>query len=222
MPERLPYLVKPMTLDDIDQVMEIEKAVFPAPWSARAYHYEITKNDHSTMLVVRPAGAHAGPIEHLRRQLGLAQPAPLLGYAGLWLLVDEAHICTIAVHPKWQGRGLGELLLVSLLYQGMQLGACRATLEVRVSNNAALELYLKYGFEIVSRRKRYYINNNEDAFVMTTPPFDTAGFQTVLKRRRRQLHARLRDRDIGDGPGGQMPSLVQDRESTHAHDQRAG
>nr|NIV39514.1 GNAT family N-acetyltransferase [Anaerolineae bacterium] len=122
MPERLPYLVEPMTLDDIDRVMEIEQAVFPAPWSARAYHYEITKNDHSTMLVVRPAAPDASPIEHLRRQLGLARPAPLLGYAGFWLLVDEAHICTIAVHPQWQGQGLGELLLVSLLEKSKLLG----------------------------------------------------------------------------------------------------
>jgi len=83
MPERIPYLVKPMTPDDIDQVMEIEQIVFPAPWSARAYHYEITTNDHSTMLVVRPAGTPAGPLGHLKRRLGLVVRPPLLGYAGL-------------------------------------------------------------------------------------------------------------------------------------------
>ena len=155
--ERLPYVVEPMTLDDIDQVMEIEKIAFSAPWSARAYRYEITQNDHSTMLVVRQARMPTSLLAHLRRRLKLSTsaPAPVLGYAGLWLLVDEVHICTIAVHPQWRGRGLGELLLSSLLVQGKLLGAHRATLEVRVSNNAALELYLKYGFQIVSRRKRY-------------------------------------------------------------------
>ena len=222
MPERLPYLVKPMTLGDIDQVIEIEQLVFPAPWSAQAYRFEITKNDHSTMLIVRPAGAPRRSLEHLRRRLGLVEPEPLLGYAGFWLLVDEAHICTIAVHPQWQGRGLGELLLVSLLEQGMLLGAQRATLEVRVSNSAALELYLKYGFEIVSRRRRYYTNNNEDAYIMTTPPFETASFQKNLNRRLTQLHARLRNPDTGADPGNHVPGPTQNRRSIHAREQRAG
>ena len=222
MPERLPYLVEPMTLGDIGQVIKIEQMVFRAPWSARAYHYEITKNDHSTMLVVRPAGAPRNSIAHLRHRLGLARPAPLLGYAGFWLLVDEAHICTIAVHPHWQGRGLGELLLVSLFEQAILLGAQRATLEVRVSNNTALYLYLKYDFEIVSRRKRYYTDNNEDAYIMTTPPFETASFQANLDCRLRQLHARLVDLDTGKDPRSHTPGLVQDRQSIHAHEQRAG
>ena len=222
MPERLPYLVEPMTLDDINQVMEIEQIVFPAPWSARAYHYEITKNDHSTMLVVRPAGMPTSPLGHLKHRLGLAAHPPLLGYAGLWLLVDETHICTIAVHPQSQGRGLGELLIVSLLDQSVKLGARRATLEVRVSNSAALELYLKYGFEIVSRRKRYYTDNNEDAYIMTTPPFETADFQTNLDHRRRQLHALLGDRDTNRTSQANAPSLAQDRQAIPAREQRAG
>lgn len=222
MRERLPYLVEPMTLDDIDQVMEIEQIVFPAPWSARAYHYEITQNDHSTMLVVRSTGAPAGPLDHLRRRLGLIAPQPVLGYAGLWMLVDEVHICTLAVHPQWQGRGLGELLLDSLLEQGRKLGALRATLEVRVSNTAALELYLKYGFEIVSRRKRYYIDNNEDAYIMTTQRFETASFRWNLDRLRRQLHARLQDPGTVRGPQGNLPSLAQDGQAVRAREQGAG
>ena len=104
----------------------------------------------------------------------------------------------------------------------MRLGARRATLEVRVSNSAALELYLKYGFEIVSRRKRYYTDNNEDAYIMTTPSFETADFQTNLDRRRRQLHARLRARDANRTPQGNAPSLAQDRQAIPARDQRAG
>jgi ribosomal-protein-alanine N-acetyltransferase len=222
MPERLPYLVGLMTLDDIDQVMEIEQAVFPAPWSARAYHYEITKNDHSTMLVVRTAGTPAGPLGRVIRLLGLVAPSPVLGYAGLWLLVDETHICTIAVHPQWQGQGLGRLLMVSLLDQSMKLGARRATLEVRASNNAALELYLKYGFEIVSQRKRYYTNNNEDAYIMTTPPFETAGFQTNLDRCRGQLHARLKAREPNGATQGDAPRLAQNGRAIPTREQQAG
>jgi len=196
MADRLSFLVEPMTLADIDQVMEIEQVAFPAPWSARAYRYEITENDHSTMLVVRSAGAGLrvrpeGPWMRLARHLRLVRPGPVLGYAGFWLLVDEAHICTIAVHLSWRGRGLGELLLISLLDRSIELGARVATLEVRVSNQVAQDLYRKYSFEIVSRRKRYYTNNNEDAYIMTTLPFDTPEFQVNLSHRRAQLYTRL-------------------------------
>jgi ribosomal-protein-alanine N-acetyltransferase len=218
MPERPPFTVEPMTLDDIDQVMEIEQIVFPAPWSARAYQYEITKNDHSTMLVVRAAGTSKGRLGHLKYRLGLGTPSPVLGYAGLWLLVDETHICTSAVHPRWQGLGLGELLLVSLLDESMRLGALCATLEVRVSNSAAQALYLKYGFEIVSIRKRYYTDNNEDAYIMTTPSFDTAGFQKNLDSHRHQLHARLQLCDLDPIARSDAPRLVHDRQALPTHE----
>jgi ribosomal-protein-alanine N-acetyltransferase len=200
MPERLPYRVEPMTLADVDQVMNIERVAFSAPRSARAYRYEISENDHSTMLVVRLAAARNGPFKRLAchvlaRHPKLTRPHRILGYAGFWLLVDEAHICTIAVHPQWQGRGLGELLMLSLLNRGMELGASKATLEVRVSNQAALALYRKYGFEVISRRKRYYSNNNEDAYIMTTPLFEVPEFQENLDRCRNQLFDRLQAQD---------------------------
>jgi len=219
--EKLPYVVKAMTLDDIDQVIEIEKTAFSAPWSARAYRYEITQNDHSTILVVRQARISTSLLAQLRSWLKLSRPAPLLGYAGLWLLVDEVHICTIAVHPLWRGQGLGELLLASLLVQGKLLGACKATLEVRVSNNAALELYLKYGFQIVSRRKRYYTNNNEDAYIMTTPPFETAEFQANLESRIQQLHARLGAGVASASPQSRVPGPARDNQAAQARGQQA-
>jgi ribosomal-protein-alanine N-acetyltransferase len=83
-------------------------------------------------------------------------------------------------------------------------------------------LYRKYDFEIVSRRKRYYTDNNEDAYIMTTPPFETAGFQTNLNRRRRQLHARLRARGTSSTPQSNTPGLTQDGQAMPAREQRAG
>ncbi len=222
MPNRLPYLVEPMALDDIEQVMEIERIVFPAPWSARAYRYEITRNEHSTMLVVRKARTPAGPLARLKRLFGLVASGPLLGYAGFWLLVDEAHICTIAVHPQWQGQGLGELLLVSLLEHGMRLGADRATLEVRVSNSSARALYEKYGFEIISRRKGYYTDNSEDAYIMTTPLFETAQFQMNLSVCRQQLHDRLLAGDASRITHDHSPSLTHSRRDEPIRERRAG
>ncbi len=188
--EGLLFVVEPMSLSDVEEVMAIERVAFSAPWSARAYRYEITENRHSTMVVVRPAPRSEGWLGSLWRQF--AGRGPVLGYAGFWLLGDDAHIATIAVHPQWRRRGLGELLLLSLLDRGAERGARRATLEVRVSNQAAQQLYFKYGFEIISRQKHYYADNNEDAYIMATPPFDNPWYQDHLRRRRRELYERLK------------------------------
>ena len=185
------FVVEPMTLADVDQVMEIEQVAFSAPWSARAYRYEITENAHSTMLVVRPAPRRSGSLATAFQRFMGMQPGPALGYAGAWLLVDEFHVSTIAVHLAWQRRGLGELLLLSLLDRGAALNVLRATLEVRLSNQAAQALYRKYGFEIVSRQKAYYSDNNEDAYIMATPEFATHAFQAILRECRARLYARL-------------------------------
>lgn len=187
----IPYIVEPMRLSDLEQVHEIERASFSSPWSPRAYRYEIVENEHSTLLVVRPAPHLFGRPAGWLRRLARRDRGPVLGYAGFWLLVDDAHVATIAVHPDWRGRGLGDLLLASLLKQAMALGAHRSTLEVRVSNRIAQALYRKYGFSVVERRRRYYSDNNEDAYLMATPPFQSTDFQDNLERRLVALAARL-------------------------------
>jgi ribosomal-protein-alanine N-acetyltransferase len=187
-----PFVVEPMTLADLDQVMAIEQLSFSAPWSRRAYEYEITQNEHSTMLVARATPLLKGRMLWLLHRLGISRRGSALGYAGAWLLVDEIHLSTIAVHPQWRGWGLGELLLIAVLERGAQQGARRATLEVRVSNSAAQGLYHKYGFETVASQRRYYADNNEDAYIMTTPRFETFEFQANLRRCRDDLLARLR------------------------------
>jgi ribosomal-protein-alanine N-acetyltransferase len=191
MPASQPFIVEPMTLADLDQVMAIERLSFPAPWSRRAYEYEITQNRHSTVLVVRVAPLLQGRLPWLLHRLGISRRSPALGYAGAWFLVDEIHLSTIAVHPRWRGLGLGELLLSTVLERGAEQGALRATLEVRVSNSAAQVLYHKYGFETVACQKRYYADNNEDAYIMATPRFDSREFQDNLRRCRDGLLARL-------------------------------
>lgn len=204
-PAPLPYVVEPMTLSDLAQVMAIERVAFSAPWSLRAYEYEITQNEYSTMLVVRVERRSGGWLSRLLHHLRLTQRAPVLGYAGFWLLVDEIHVSTIAVDPRCRGRGLGELLLIAVLDQGVELGARRATLEVRASNLAAQGLYQKYGFETVGVQPRYYADNNEDAYIMVSPAFETPEFQANLCRCRARLWARLRT------VGGDMQNLVGSR-----------
>lgn len=198
MADTLTYVVEPMTLDDLDQVMEIEQLAFSSPWSARAYRFEINENAQSTMLVVRPAITGLGPLVRLARRFKLATLPRVLGYGGFWLLVDEAHVCTLAVHPERRGQGLGQLLLLSLLERAARSGAHQATLEVRVSNLAALALYGKFGFRVASRQRRYYVDNQEDAFIMATPSLQTPTYQAALRQHRARLNARL---GLWSGPG---------------------
>lgn len=185
----LPYQIELMQLSDLDQVMEIEHAAFPAPWPASAYRYDLTQNDLSTYLVLRrlqPDEQKPTLPRLLRRK-----PSPLLGHGGLWLMVDEGHISTIAVHPDWRGRGLGELVLVALIDVALLRGATQITLEVRVSNHVAQSLYRKHDFQEVGLRKRYYHDNNEDALIMTTPPTDEAAFQAAHAASKSALYGRL-------------------------------
>jgi ribosomal-protein-alanine N-acetyltransferase len=194
MADPLPFVVEPMRLTDLDQVMAIERDAFSAPWSVHAYRYEILKNKYSTMLVAREAVTASKRPDWLPL-LSSARKSPVLSYGGFWLLVDEVHISTIAVSIEWRGRGLGELLLISLLDRGVRLGAHRATLEVRISNLAAQGLYRKYGFETTARQKQYYADNNEDAFIMATPLFASPRFQNRMHQCRVQLHKRLSTED---------------------------
>jgi [ribosomal protein S18]-alanine N-acetyltransferase len=115
----------------------------------------------------------------------------VIGYAGLWLMVNEAHITTIAVAPDYQGRGLGEMLLLALIDRAIELEALCVTLEVRVSNQVAQSLYRKYTFQQTGLRKRYYSDNGEDAQIMTTEDLDSPLFREVLARNRNALVERL-------------------------------
>ena len=175
---RLPYAVEPMRVADVDEIMAIEYEAFTMPWSASAYRHEIERNQMAHYYVVRGRAPAEGGA------------ATILAYGGFWLMVDEAHISTIATRREWRGRGIGELLLAAMLRAAQALKAEHATLEVRVSNHAAQSLYRKYGFAVAGRRKRYYEDNREDALIMTTPPFCDEAYGRLLGA----LEARLRER----------------------------
>lgn len=120
-----------------------------------------------------------------------AELRSIAGFAGLWLMTDEAHITTIAVDPIYQGRGIGELLLLGLIDRAKQIGARWLTLEVRMSNQVAQKLYHKYTFKEKGVRRRYYSDNGEDARVMWTEPIDSDRFQEALSRHREALARKL-------------------------------
>jgi ribosomal-protein-alanine N-acetyltransferase len=117
---------------------------------------------------------------------------PVVGYAGLWLMVDEGHVTTIGVHPDHRGKGAGELLFLGLVDIAAEMKAARVTLEVRLSNLPAQALYRKYGLEVAGVRKRYYSDNGEDAYIMWSEPVNSPHFQERMRRLREELAARFR------------------------------
>ena len=140
-------LIRFMRLKDVDEVAAIEQAVFARPWSRDSFRQELTRNAAARYLVAEEDGH-------------------VVGYAGAWIILDESHITNIAVREDARGRGLGRRLTQELLQTLSSLGACYATLEVRVSNLRAQQLYKSLGFVSVGKRKRYYEDNGEDAFLM--------------------------------------------------------
>jgi ribosomal-protein-alanine N-acetyltransferase len=142
-----------MTLADIPQVHAIDALSFSLPWPENSYHFELTENPSTLALVAElttPSEAHA-----------------IIGMSVTWLIVDEAHIATIAIHPEYRGHGYGKQLLRETLRQSIQRGAIIAALEVRESNLIAQQMYLEFGFKIVGRRLKYYKDNDEDALLMS-------------------------------------------------------
>jgi ribosomal-protein-alanine N-acetyltransferase len=109
----------------------------------------------------------------------------------MWMMLDDAHVTTIAVDPAYRGEGIGELLIVDLLDHASLLGAMTVTLECRVSNAVAQALYRKYTFQNAGLRKRYYSDDGEDALIMTTEPLDSDVFQRVFDANRERLRTRL-------------------------------
>ena len=132
---------------DLDAIMEVEKQCFTLPWSREAFYNELHQNRFAHYLILEEEGN-------------------VIGYCGAWLVVDEAHITNIAVLPAYQGRGLGKVLLTSMMEECKLRAIERMTLEVRESNLVAQSLYRKLGFVEGAIRKNYYSDNQEDAIVM--------------------------------------------------------
>ena len=137
----------PMVVSDLDQVLDIERASFPTPWTRAAFCYEIEQNKVARCTV-------------LRGRLGI------VGYLCLWEIGHEIHITNLAVHPEWRRRGVARQLLGAALIEGVARGVTLAFLEVRPSNTRALALYESLGFQVIGRRNGYYFDTGEDALVM--------------------------------------------------------
>ena len=163
-------LIRPMRVADLATVQLIERASFSTPWPAQAYRQELESNRLAHYLVALIGDQ-------------------VVGYGGIWLMVDEAHVTTFAVHPAYRRRRIGERMLIALLDMARDRQAREATLEVRLSNLAARRLYEKYGFRPVGIRPRYYSDNQEDALIMTTEPLATPEMRERIARLRAAVDA---------------------------------
>lgn len=196
------YGVRPMQAVDIAQVTEVDREAFPTQWpppsfkrdlNSRIVRYLVAFEEGSDpyyqTTVVEPKAdgnlqrllskiKRLFNIEHFSNQGMVTQTDQIiLGYASMWLMVDEAHLTSIAVRETHRRQGIGELLLISIIDLAAQLSAQVVTLEVRVSNLEAQALYEKYGFAKVGERRGYYSDDGEDAVIMTTETITSAPYQ---------------------------------------------
>jgi [ribosomal protein S18]-alanine N-acetyltransferase len=162
-PESLSITYRPMALEDVPRVREIDVLSFAMPWSERSYRFELTENTHSVTWVAEAARPGADP--------------EIVGMIVVWVILDEAHIATIATHPDYRGLGIGKRLMAHSLLAAYQRGARLAYLEVRRSNLVAQNLYYQFGFQVVGERPRYYQDNQEDALLMTLEHLELEALQ---------------------------------------------
>jgi ribosomal-protein-alanine N-acetyltransferase len=164
----LTITVSRMQMADIPHVSYLERRCYALPWNSSAYATEIG-NSIAYYTVAKD------------------RDGIVVGFAGMWVVMDEIHITTLAVDPDVRGKSVGERLLLDMLEAGMERGAHRATLEVREHNLAAHNLYLKYGFEDVAIRKKYYSDNGENAVIMWANDLFSPQYQEMLKQYRARL-----------------------------------
>ena len=209
--EDLEYSVRLMQDKDIPQVIDIDREAFPTQWPQPSYssfkqelrnrlaHYivAVKMNELFTETIAESEANKTlwNKLICLKEFLyrGQLQKAPLpppqkemiIGMAGYWLMVGEAHVTTIAVRNAYRKRGIGEYLLMKIIDMAVELKASMVTLEVRISNLQAQALYEKYGFNNAGTRKRYYADNGEDAYIMTAGAINSSSFQAHLKELKR-------------------------------------
>lgn len=200
--------IRPMRYDDIAQALDIERQSFRSVWPPTVYQRELKNSMARYLVVTEPANeedagpggaAHGDGVRRLVRRFIGGLPAStrprehVLGIVGLWLVLGEAHIVTIAVRAEFRRLGIGELLMMAAIETAIDEQQDVMTLEYRISNGEARAMYDKYGFEQVGVRARYYSDTQEDAVLMTTPKLRSAAYQQLLIERVAEQRSRWGD-----------------------------
>lgn len=208
--EVMAYALRAMTEEDIPQVKVIDRDAFPTTWPPPAFKRELKNNNLAYYLVAwdtdrgheewttetgiaaeasdgasdAPGSRMAGAVRRFLRRPEEEAFEPteelLVGYVGIWTVLEEGHIVSVGVRNSHRGLGIGELLFIGSIEQCLLLSCTRMTLEVRVSNEVAQNLYKKYDFRITGRRKGYYTDDGEDAFIMSVEGIDTPPYRELL------------------------------------------
>ena len=214
----MPDYVRRMRREDVDRVLEIDRAAFPAEWPPPDFGRELDNRMACYIVACRTeagnipelveesrkpdplAKGFAGLISRVRKLFGnnrLPDKEPsarddevITGFAGFWVMVDEAHITSIATREAYQRQGIGELMLQSIIDLATGRKARIVTLEVRVSNTVAQGLYTRYGFNHVGLRRGYYTDNREDAIVMSTDSISSAAFRAHVRELKKTYQAK--------------------------------
>jgi ribosomal-protein-alanine N-acetyltransferase len=208
----LAYIIRQMEKGDLDQVTEIDREAFPTQWPPANYRQEIknqlahyivviddtrTITENATKQPKRGFSLTSWLVPWLKPGYSRNEVLPsrtqqyIIGFSGIWIMTDEAHITNVAVSEAYRGRGIGELLLIATIDLARELKATTMTLEVRVSNTVAQNLYSKYGFKQLGLRKGYYLDNREDAIIMSTENINSDSFRAHIQQLRESLAGKL-------------------------------
>lgn len=212
------YLVRLMQMEDIPQVSEIDREAFPTQWPPPPFKRDLNNRLVRYLVALEEtdipyqwskvrehrAEENLGVISKLRRLLNRGRSSNhgaviktnqnIVGYAAMWFMVDEAHLTSIAVRQTHRCRGIGELLLISVIDLATQLNARVVTLEVRASNLVAQTLYEKYGFTRIGERRGYYSDNGEDAVIMSTERITSAPYQARFQKLKQEYVQKWQER----------------------------
>ncbi len=203
------YIIRPMVKEDIDQVNEIDHEAFPTQWPPANYrqelqnkiaHYLVVYDDMRIFEYYTPFSKKQPDRflwifpkikPHRSAETQLLTHFYIMGFAGIWMMADEAHVTNLAVRMEYRGKGIGELLLLATIDLADELKASFMTLEVRASNLVAQSLYSKYGFVQAGVRRGYYLDNREDAVIMSTDMLTSPPFKEHIRQLREALKKKL-------------------------------
>ena len=211
----MPFAVRVLTAADVTQVQAVEREVFPGYFPTTPFERELRSSTSSYLVAWRVPGAGLDPARRptsgqrvtsgsgparlaaimrnaaagLRRVAG-TEDSQMVGFLGTSYAADEAHVFTVGVRRTYRGRGVGELLLIAAIEQARSKGAATMTLEVRPSNYVARNLYAKYGFDVSGVRKGYYVDNREDALILTAGPIGDASYVEMFVRAKQEHQRR--------------------------------
>lgn len=185
--------IVPAIPEILPDLVNLDHQCFGGLWTVDGYQREIISPNSDLLVLRAKSRVTCGDQIALNVSKGRSDCLPtLLGLACLWAILEEAHITLLAIDPHYQQQGLGQALLYALLHSAQQRGLERATLEVRASNQSAIALYQKFGFQEVGRRRKYYPDTQEDALILWQGHLQDPEFLQKLHQWQHQIALRLK------------------------------